>query len=153
MASDLVPLTSQEDTFALAVLEYGGNLAAAYRAAFGPDAKSPVANARLLISKPEVAMRINQLTELTQEHALISLGSHLQVLAELRDKSADIGDMATALKAEVQRGTVAGFYDKVGRDSDEKKPSVHIHFGKSSVTVEEWGAKNGVAPVIIDMPK
>lgn len=152
-----VLLTSEEDTFCMAVIEYGGNLGAAYRGAFGKQKKSvgsPIARAQELINRPEIALRIKKLAEATQEHALISLGSHLLQLAVLRDKSTKVGDMRTALAAEVKRGEVAGFYkDKVATPADGAK-FVQINITNPTPgNMEEWAARHGGhAPVVIDMP-
>jgi len=117
----LPALTSQEDTFALAVIEYGGNLRNAYEAAFGVGASTPVARARQLIARPEIALRIKELTDVVAENALISLGSHLVELADIRDLSKAQGQMKVALDAEKQRGVVAGFY--VGKEGANSKPT------------------------------
>lgn len=156
----LPPLTQEEDTFAMAVIEYGGNLAAAYRAAFGKEISNPIARARLLISRPEIAKRIEELTQLTQEHALISLGSHLQELAEIRDLSKTSGQLKTALEAEVKRGVVAGFYKESVKSADDAGPKVFISMGqggsvqiaKSPETPEEWAARQGTKAMIIENP-
>ncbi len=150
----LVPLTADEDTFCMCVIEYGGNLGAAYRAAFGKKVATPVQRAQELINRPEVALRIKHLAEATQEHALISLGSHLLQLAVLRDKSVKIGDMRTALASEVKRGEVAGFYkDKVATPADGAK-FVQINFNgsPSPSNATEWAQQfgGGNAPVILD---
>lgn len=156
----LPSLTVEEDTFAMAVIEYGGNLAAAYRAAFGKEAQNPIAHARLMIGRPEIAKRIQELTELTQEHALISIGSHLQELAEIRDLSKTAGQLKTAMEAEVKRGVVAGFYKESIKDPDEKDKRVYIQLNGGSANVqiggtpaspEEWASRQGTKPVIIDV--
>lgn len=138
----------------MAVIEYGGNIGAAYRASFGKKVATPVIRAQELINRPEIAIRIKKLAEATQEHALISLGSHLLQLAVLRDKSVKIGDMRTALASEVKRGEVAGFYkDKTAAPADGAK-FVQINFngGSSPANAEEWAEKfGGKAPQIIDM--
>lgn len=146
-------LTVEEDTFALAVIEYGGNLYAAIKAAF-PECAAPLAKARELLSRPEVAIRVKQISQVIDEHALISLGSHLNELAKIRDLAVTSGQLKTALGAEVQRGKVAGFYDAVddgGGRTDN--PGVVINMGAgSSVSVSEWSKKHGKgnAPLIID---
>lgn len=153
---EFTPLTSEEDTFALGVIEYGGNLGAAYRAAFGAEISNPVAKARHMISRPEIAKRIMQLTEATQEHALISLGSHLVQLAEIRDLAKDTGQLKVALSAEQARGEVAGFYQGKGaggRGSDNTpNASVIINMAPTPANMEEWAAQHGKMPIVIDMP-
>lgn len=125
-ATEAVPyeprvLTRQEDNFALAVIEYGGNLAMAYKSVFGEDSYAPTAKARALLALPEIALRIKDLTDSVQENALISLGSHLVELATIRDLAKVQGNLKVALNAEESRGKVAGFY--VGK-SDNSSPKV-----------------------------
>lgn len=113
------PLSLDEDNFALAVIEYGGNLRKAYTAVFG-DVYNPVARARELMGRPDVALRIRDITASVHESALISLGSHLVELADIRDLAKDQGNLKVALDSEVQRGRVVGFY--VGK-SDGAPPA------------------------------
>lgn len=153
MSVELAPLSIDDDTFALAVIEYGGNLAAAYRSVFGIDATNPGAKGRELVSRPEIAKRINQLVAVTQEHALISLGSHLQTLAELRDLAKDRGETKVALNAEVKRGEAAGFYNKTEKAPDQQRPQVVINLGATPASIQDWSEKFGRgAPLIIDVP-
>lgn len=112
---DLPPLTLEEDNFCLAIIEYGGNLAQAYRAAFAPfanarDLAAPVARARALLAQPKIALRIKDLTEVIAENTLISLGSHLTQLAEIRDLAKSQAQLKVALQAEEARGRVVGLY-------------------------------------------
>jgi hypothetical protein len=120
---DVLPaLTSMEDSFCLMVIEYGGNLPRAYRAVYG-DVTAPLARARELMARPEVALRIKDLTESVHENALISLGSHLMELAEIRDLGKVTANLKVALAAERARGEVAGFYaGKVGAGSGKTEP-------------------------------
>lgn len=145
----------------MAVIEYGGNLAAAYCSAFGKESTNPIAKARLLISRAEIARRIEYLTELTQEHALISLGSHLQEMAQIRDLAKTSGQLKTAMEAERCRGVVAGFYKESKKDPDEVDRRVFIINGNVQVAaakspekqlseVEAWAARQGTEAVIID---
>ena len=154
MADQLPALSVQDDTFALAVIEFGGNLGAAYRQAYGDDTVNPGAKARELITRPEIAKRINQIITATQEGALISLGSHLQVLAELRDLSITKGEMKVALNAEVKRGEAAGFYNKAEKASgDQQRPQVVINLGSTPANIADWSEKFGKgAPLVIDVP-
>lgn len=144
------PLNQDEDTFALAVIEYGGNLGAAYRSVYG-DGPNAIAKARELITRPEIAKRIQALTVATEEHALISLGSHLMQLARLRDLAVEKDEMKVALNAEVKRGEVAGFYTgkTTGKNPNQQPagPSVTINIGSSPATVKDWAAKNGTTVV------
>lgn len=119
VAPILPPLTSKEDMFALAVIEYGGNLRKAYEEAFGVGDTTPVAKARALLARPEIALRIRDLTEAVHENTLVSLGSHLVELADIRDLAKDQGQLKVALNAEEARGRVAGFY--IGKEGNNAK--------------------------------
>jgi phage terminase small subunit len=152
----LPALSSAEDTFALAVIEYGGNLGAAWKSVFGPNETNATAKARELITKPEVALRIQQLSTAVEEHAYISLGSHLTKLAEIRDLAIATDQLKTALGAETKRGEAAGFYTSrlLTKDPNapaESSPHVVINIGSSSANVQEWAAKHGKQPVVIDI--
>lgn len=108
--ADKVCLSLQDDIFALAVVEYGGNLAAAYRAAFGEEVPMAAAKAREMMSRPEIAARVKELQESVREADLISMESHLIELANIRDLAKMMGAVKVALNAEEARGKVAGFY-------------------------------------------
>jgi len=160
----LPKLSAQEDTFCLAVIEYGGNLGAAYRAAFGKKAHSqPAAKGRELINRPDVALRIKQLAEATQEHALISLGSHFMQLARIRDIAIKTGDVRTGLAAEVKRGELGGFYNGKANappnPGEEGAKFLQINFiggaPTGSQSPEEWARKFNPQsqPVVIENEK
>jgi hypothetical protein len=116
---ELPKLTSDEDMFCLAVVEYGGNLKDAYKATFGNDVGNPAARARVLMTRPEIVLRVRELMTSVSEGALISLGSHLVELADIRDLAKATGQLKTALSAEEARGRVAGFY--VGKEGSAPK--------------------------------
>ncbi len=105
------PLTRDEDTFALAIIEFSGNVKAAYVATFGVD---PFALARghELLAKPAIALKIRSITDSIQDQSLISVGSHLNELAEIRDLAKATGQLKTALAAERNRGEAVGIYQK-----------------------------------------
>lgn len=112
MEQVIPPLTLEESNFALAVIECGGNVAAAYRMAFGKDVDFPLAKGKELLGKAGVALKIRDITEAVADAALISVGAHLNELAEIRDLSKAQGNMKVALAAEVQRGQAVGIYQK-----------------------------------------
>lgn len=143
-------LTNAEDTFCLGVLEFGGNLAAAYRAAFGTDATSPVANAHLLLGRPEVAKRIRQLTEFVQQGALISLTSHLQELADIRDLAKGSMQLKVALDAEKSRAVAAGVIVQAEDPDKKKAATLVLKIVNSPAGVQAWAQQQGVEPVIIE---
>jgi hypothetical protein len=147
-------LTEAEQTFCLAVIEYGGNLAAAYRAAFGNAGPGMIARAHELISRPEIATRIKQLHAVVDEHAYFSLGSHMAELANIRDLAKAVNDFKTALIAEQTRGQVMGFYGVKqpagGKTPQTDRPAVIINIGSSPGNVTEWAAKHGHTPIVIE---
>lgn len=106
------PLSVDEDTFALAVIECAGNIAAAYKMTFGTDSYMPLAKGKELLSKPGIALRIKQITDTVQEASLISVGAHLDQLAKIRDLSIVTGQLKTAYMAERSRGEAVGIYQK-----------------------------------------
>lgn len=147
-------LSAAEDNFCLGVIEYGGNLGAAYRSAFGIGIANPAARGKALINRPDIALRIQQLANATQEHALISLGSHFMQLARIRDTAIQIGDVRTGLAAEVKRGELAKFYaTEEKKDPTDGAKFVQINFhGVPTGTQSpvDWAAKFGKAPVVIE---
>ena len=147
-------LTDEDRTFALAVIEYGGNLGAAARAAYGDEVRHPIAFAREKLCQPEIAKYVQALSAATEEHAFISLGSHLTKLAEIRDLAIGTDQLKVALAAEKSRGEAAGFYAAAkgpfGKAADDgpKNPSVVINVGSSPVSVSDWASKHGSGTVI-----
>lgn len=131
-APPLPALTLDEDTFCLAVVEYGGNLRKAFQEVFGVDVTQPTARARALIARPEIQVRIQDLGSSVTEQSLISLGSHMVELAEIRDLAKSQGNTKDALASEIARGKVAGFYVGKGdsapptRPANETNPTVII---------------------------
>jgi len=111
VSGEYPPLTAEQDMFALAVVEYSGNIAAAYRVI---DSQSfiPGAKGKAMLMLPQVALRVRDLTEKIQDSALISMGAHLNELANIRDLAKHVGDLKVALGAERCRGEVAGLYVK-----------------------------------------
>jgi hypothetical protein len=154
--SENLALNEQDQTFALAVIEYNGNLGAAYRAAFGAEASNPVARARELLCRPDIARYVQRLAEAAEEHALISLGSHLGKLAEIRDLAIASDQYKVALAAEKTRGEAAGFYApkvKGPAGAPQGGPAVFINIGGPPANVQEWAQKHGRGTVIDVTPK
>lgn len=106
------PCTQDEETFALAVIESNGNIAAAYRMAFGGDIHQPLARGKMMLSRPQVALKIKEITDAIQDASLISVGAHLSELADIRDLAKGTGQLKTALAAERARGEAVGIYQK-----------------------------------------
>lgn len=106
------PLSLEEETFALAIVETAGNIAAAYKMTFGPEATFPLAHGKELLGKPAIALKIRTLTDAIQESSLISVGAHLDELAVIRDLAKITGQLKTAYAAERSRGEAVGIYQK-----------------------------------------
>jgi hypothetical protein len=106
------PLSRDEETFALAIIECSGNIAAAYKMTFGTDAYMPLAKGKELLTKPAIALKIRSITDAVQDAALISVGAHLDQLATIRDLSITTGQLKTAYMAERSRGEAVGIYQK-----------------------------------------
>lgn len=119
----LPPLTPEQDLFALAMIECGGNVTAAARAVFGEDVKSPKARGTMLMSLPQVAARVADLSGSLREQVYISIGTHVQELAEIRDLAKAQGQLKVALQAERTRGEVTGLYDRFEHGSKDKGPT------------------------------
>ena len=117
------PLTQAEDTFALAVIECGGNVSSAYKMTFGADSPFPVARGKELLSKPQVALRIKEITDKIQDASLISMGAHLYELADIRDLAKTSGQLKVALSAERARGEVDGLYDSFAAQGKNAPPA------------------------------
>lgn len=116
-------LTVEEDTFALAVIECGGNLRKAYLMAF-PGAKQPLARGTALYADPAIFGRIQELQAVVNDNALVTLGSHLVELADIRDLAKEQGSLKVALDAEKARGEVAGHYAGKAATASQKGPAV-----------------------------
>lgn len=111
-AHEYPPLTRDEETFALAIIETSGNIGAAYRMVFGADSIMPLARGKELLCKPAIALKIRDITTAVQEASLISVGAHLDQLANIRDLSIVTGQLKTAYMAERSRGEAVGIYQK-----------------------------------------
>lgn len=106
------PLTTEEQTFCLAVVESSGNIAAAYKMTYGEGAQFPLAKGKELLCKPAVALKIRDITAKVEEASLISVGAHLDQLAKIRDLSITTGQLKVAYSAERSRGEAVGIYQK-----------------------------------------
>lgn len=125
----LPALTIDEDSFALAVTECGGNVADAYRMVFGADTKMAFARGQSLLAQPNVAYRVRELQAVMKEQTLISIGTHLQELAVIRDLAKNQGQLKVALSAERTRGEVSGLYNHFEHGKQDKGPTnIQINF-------------------------
>jgi phage terminase small subunit len=144
--ASLTPNISQNkvDEFALAVVEYGGNVGAAYAEVFGGSAKVGVSRGHLLINTDtRVVARLKQIRESVDDVGVLSRGVHIAELARLRDLAEAQGAVKVAVHCEVKRGEVAGFYDRVIQN---RNPSD----GPISVTIN-MGGEAQPRPVTIDV--
>jgi len=111
--SDAVELTRilspAEENFVLAVIEYAGNLKAAWISVFG-ESSSPRARAHAMLLRPEISARYHELTKTVKDLSLVTLESHVSELAEIRDLAKVTGSLKVALAAERARGEAAGLY-------------------------------------------
>jgi phage terminase small subunit len=109
-------LTLKQENFCLAYIETG-NASEAYRRAYDADKTSaPVinVNAKKLLDSNKIALRIAELRKPVIEQVQITLKSHLEKLAELRDKAEADEKWQPAIQAEVARGKASGLYvDKI----------------------------------------
>lgn len=106
------PLTQEEETFALAIIESGGNVPAAYRMAFGTEAPFPAARGKELLLKPAIVLKIKAINDAMDDSMLISVGAHLDSLAQIRDLAIATGQLKVALNAEKSRGEAVGIYQR-----------------------------------------
>jgi hypothetical protein len=120
-------LTQAEDTFALAIIECGGNISTAYKMTFGEDSPFPIARGKELLSKPQIALRIKEITDKIQDASLISMGAHLYELADIRDLAKNSGQLKVALSAERARGEVVGLYDNFQHKNNNGNTNVQIN--------------------------
>jgi len=127
VAFEYPPLTQAEDTFALAIIECGGNIASAYKMTYGEDSPFPIARGKELLSKPQIALRIKEITDKISEASLISMGAHLYELADIRDLAKNTGQLKVALSAERTRGEVVGLYDNFQHKNNNGNTNVQIN--------------------------
>lgn len=123
VTAELPRLTPEEDMFALAVIEYGGNVGLAYKAAFGKEADMPTARGRELLLNPLVQVRVQKMMNKLDDASLITLDAHLTELAEIRDIAKATGQIKVALQAERSRGEAGGLYNV---NAKGKNDNVHV---------------------------
>jgi len=116
-------LSRDEDTFALAVIECGGNIGQAYRSVFG-DASNASAKGAELLRNPKVAERIAVLQESVRTINLVTMESHLMELSTIRDLAKAQGQLKVALGAEELRGKAAGYYAGKGEAVIAQPPNI-----------------------------
>ena len=122
------PLTVEEDSFALAIIEYGGNIGEAYRSVFGGKVSAPAARGKLLLQQPNIALRIRDISSAVHEDTLISLASHLDELSQIRDLAKLTGQIKVAYSAERSRGEAVGIYQRHDQKSGGPTVAVQVNF-------------------------
>lgn len=118
-------LTPKQEAFAQAVAT-GKTQADAYRAAFSASKMKPETihkRASELMANGEVTGRVAELRKPVVMAVEITLESHLNQLAYLRDKAEQEGKFSAAVTAEVARGKASGLYvDKVSLTGANEGP-------------------------------
>jgi hypothetical protein len=107
---DYPPLSREEDVFVLALIEYSGNYQMAYKAAYGADVEFPATRGRELTNRPQIALRLRELTQTLDVSKEFQKDLHLMELANIRDLAKYSGQLKVALDSEVKRGEVHGVY-------------------------------------------
>jgi phage terminase small subunit len=105
-------LTPKQENFCLAYLETG-NASEAYRRSYKSSSMSENAigvAAKELLNNPKITLRLDDLRKPVVEAAQITLKTHLDKLAELRDKADASEKWQAAIQAEVARGKASGLY-------------------------------------------
>lgn len=104
-------LTPKQEAFCIAYMETG-NASEAYRRSYDVSESTKEATinraAKELIDNPKIAARLDELRAPVVQKAAITLESHLEELANLRDMARDEGKYAAAVAAEVARGKASG---------------------------------------------
>jgi len=135
-----VPLTPEEDAFAVAVVEFGGNYRGAYQSIFGHDTRSPLASALKLLARPEVSSRIRTLAFAVQDHNLLSKAEHMFQMAQIRDVALEQNNPKVAYTAERSRGEVMGWYNKAAEAPQDTALNILINVGGQTVSIEQHKA-------------
>lgn len=127
-------LTQRQEAFALAFVETG-NASEAYRRAYSPKrmtAKSVNERASQILADIKVQSRVAELRTKAADKAVLTLESHLEKMAELRDLAVKDNDWDAAIRAEERRGVAAGLYP-----DRSKQVNVHVGVPPSSEPVSE----------------
>ena len=117
-----IPLTVQEEAFAFAMVEWGGNFKLAVK-----SIGCPAFVGRQMLLYAHVQERIKDLMGTFQDSCLISLGSHLMELADIRDTAKASGLLKVALEAERSRGEVSGLYAKAEANHAKAPMAIQIN--------------------------
>lgn len=132
-------LTQKQEAFCIAYIELG-NASEAYRQVYSADnMKSETINKRAseLLQHGNITGRLDELRKPAVEAAQVTLASHLDKLATLRDAAAGLNQFAAAISAEVNRGKVAGLYV----ERTEEVATGYV-VNARPLNTEEWLAKH-----------
>lgn len=127
-------LTPKQEAFCIAYLEEG-NASAAYRKAYDCEGSAPSTvwvNAHKTLHNAKVAQRLKELKAPVIEAARCTFEGHLTTMAKLRDLAAEATQYSAAIKAEENRGKVAGLYkDQIDMTSSDgsMKPTEIVFIG------------------------
>ena len=104
-------MTPKQEAFAQAVAS-GMNQSDAYRQAYNAKGKASGINvsASKLMADPKIAQRVEEIRAKGAERAAMTLESHLQTLADLRDAAQSARQFSAAIAAEIARGKAAGVH-------------------------------------------
>jgi len=107
--SSEVVLCDTDEAFC-AYVASGSTVMKAYEMAYGY--RPTRAETQEIVRRPEVMARLRRITEAFNCSIGITKMSHLDMMAEIRDRAMDLCEMQVAFNAEKARGQVAGYYDK-----------------------------------------
>jgi hypothetical protein len=122
----LAPLSTDEDSFCLAMIECSGNVALAYKMAFGDGVRYASSKGKELLQQPNVQARIRELTVIVEDTTLFSLSTHLMELATIRDMAKLQGQLKVALQAERTRGEATGLYQQKPQNTGQTLVQVNM---------------------------
>lgn len=122
----LVPLSTDEDSFCLAMIECSGNVALAYKMAFGDDVRYAGSKGKELLQRTNIQSRIRELSTVVEDTTLFSLSTHLMELATIRDMAKLQGQLKVALQAERTRGEATGLYQQKPQNTGQTLVQVNM---------------------------
>lgn len=140
-------LTPKQENFCLSYLETG-NASEAYRRSYnaeGMNDSSINRKAKEVIDNGKITARIAELRKPVIEQVQITLKSHLEKLAELRDKADASEKWQAAIQAEVSRGKASGLY--VEKTEVKHEGSVDV-FVAPKLTKDEWMVSHGLESTV-----
>jgi phage terminase small subunit len=124
----MTPMTLKQENACLAYVETG-NKSEAYRRAFNAsNMKEATINKRAneFFDRGDIKGRVAELRKPVIEQVQITLKTHLEKLAELRDKADASEKWQAAIQAEVARGKASGLYvEKHEHGGLDGKPIQH----------------------------